>query len=312
MPTLRVYTDCPQLHESGNGDDNSGAEAVLVVESSPMPSSSPTPPLSPVPSPVPSLGLPYDYGDYGGGGGSDGGDGGDDGDDGDDAAPPQVSGAFCATALLAVEEGEEGTYWIVVDGAEDESEGAFELRVGAKNWRRSRRFLLLQKLLFRIIYTHTPRHSFHHAFTIPLVLRRATSSLFVLAHDQVTCSGLPTPAPTNAPTGSPTIKPTHSQAPTVTSQPSEAPVLAPTPAPSEAPSPSPTTVPARSNCACFSAKMVENLHRHCPSVAHRFVEGCMINVTRAVLEEVSGNCSALKADWGPFFGNPVQGYPNYD
>ena len=48
------------------------------------------------------------------------------------------------------------------------------------------------------------------------------------------------------------------------------------------------------------------------------VQGCMPNVTRAVLKEYSANCTALKADWGPFFAGAdddygsVPGYPFYE
>ncbi len=132
-----------------------------------------------------------------------------------------------------------------------------------------------------------------------------------LSANQVTCESLPTAVPTAAPTETPTLLPTISSAPTVSAPPTEVPVLAPTPLPSEAPTSAPTTVPARSNCACFSGKMVENLQRFCPKVSRHIVEGCMPNVTRAVLETLSSNCTALKADWGPYFGSPIPGYPKY-
>jgi hypothetical protein len=57
--------------------------------------------------------------------------------------------------------------------------------------------------------------------------------------------------------------------------------------------------------------------RYCPRLLAHFSAGCMSNVTRSVLKEYSSNCTALKADWGPFFqfadddGGTVPGYPNY-
>jgi hypothetical protein len=82
-----------------------------------------------------------------------------------------------------------------------------------------------------------------------------------------------------------------------------APSLVPTASPSNtpAPSPAPTTIPARRNCVCMSAGMIEGISEHCPRIAHLFVEGCMDHVTRADLEEITGYCPTLKLDWGPFF-----------
>jgi len=84
---------------------------------------------------------------------------------------------------------------------------------------------------------------------------------------------------------------------------SDAPYLAPTPSPSNTPrpSPAPSTVPARRNCVCMTAAMVEGVTQNCPLVADRFREGCMEGLTRADLAEISGYCPILKLDWGPFF-----------
>ena len=70
-----------------------------------------------------------------------------------------------------------------------------------------------------------------------------------------------------------------------------APAAAPASYPTSTNTPAPTQVHARSNCACFSEKMVESIARYCPRLSHRFSEGCMVNVTRAVLKEFSVNCT---------------------
>ena len=97
------------------------------------------------------------------------------------------------------------------------------------------------------------------------------------------------------------------------------PTPTPTTPPTEVPTPTPTFVPsstlARSNCVCMSDNMIANIKLFCPVIASKFVEGCMFNVTRAHLAEYSKNCSALKADWGPYFRfadddyGSIRGYP---
>ena len=125
----------------------------------------------------------------------------------------------------------------------------------------------------------------------------------------------PSEAPTPLPSAPPSMRPTPQ--PTATPAPSEVPLLEPTPLPTPAPTSAPTGLPARSNCACFSEKMVESLVRYCPKLSAHFVEGCMPNVTRAVLKSFADNCTALRADWGPYFANAdddygsVVGYPFY-
>jgi len=67
----------------------------------------------------------------------------------------------------------------------------------------------------------------------------------------------PSQAPTALPSPPPT--PAPSPQPSVTPNPSSLPVLNPTPVPSFPPSPVPTAPHARSNCACFSGRMIENV-----------------------------------------------------
>jgi len=162
----------------------------------------------------------------------------------------------------------------------------------------------------------------HAGFESPqgfwLVVDGASDGVEGLFELTVACTLIfyPSPVPLARPTPLPT--PLPSPAPSSTPAPSEVPVLAPTPEPSTTPTPAPTQIHARSNCACFSEKMIENIGRHCPRLLTHFNAGCMPNVTRAVLKQFSANCTALKADWGPFFqfadddGGSIPGYPTYN
>jgi hypothetical protein len=137
---------------------------------------------------------------------------------------------------------------------------------------------------------------------------------------QVSCKSRPTSAPTRleAPTSQPTFRgvspPTlrPTLLPTASLPPTQFPALNPSPHPTKPPTSAPTGLPARKNCACFSERMIESIARFCPRISHNFpYPGCMPNVTRSVLELYADNCTALKADWGPYFGQ-VGGYPTYD
>merc|ERR1712216_863685 len=104
-------------------------------------------------------------------------------------------------------------------------------------------------------------------------------------------------APSMVPTAVPTPIPTATPSATPTSVPTAVPTPVPTSVPTSVPTPVPTPVlRGYRDCSCFSALVIKQLERHCPSLVQHISVGCNPDLTTEKLQALvdEHDCRALR------------------